>query len=726
MQRFNIFRDQNIALAKSLIFKSDIIAQQMNLAITENGGTVLSDRFTWRYYQHLAGIRHETDKPLLIRSLDTKKDIELTPANMALHKKTSNAYRGDPDTYIDGLIGTYPDYAVYIRGVFNPVPLSVSVPARECSILYYNKSLVEPQETSLITRMEEWIYAVHVRWMAEGWRVHNDAFVLAFYLKLFPRLGAELMDRRLEKIHTVETHSFHVTEFLASHQELHEFVPYLTNKMKFTLYRNIRFWERNSGKSTIFDWMVDTLFTGWSMPAVSYTVSQKIHDPTTGSDDDVNPLPIAYSKSLNYEERDSGRDLNLLSTNDVIQKEYGLAYDNAEYQQEYQDDLDSRLGLTLYAAQPTKLVEVTSIDPEAIERWEFTHLLFNEWLHYTARGTYNIMHEVLNPTTGDTIKISTKELLALYLYAGFKGFSGVALEKIPDFNAMGVLIKRWVSVEEMHNYLIPSWPGRYDRMVSYFADTHYEQLTPIENAEEMYSVAQTIMQNKRRRWVFAGNRKVLTENAAGKLLFQYFYRDYKCPLNLNYKSYDEFFKIYNIDYTLISQETWQDIAKDAFNLGTAFESSASISQAEIQRAMVKLISKLASYTVHFAARMSSDTFDVTDPITPLIDDMLLAGSGTIDVDHTPATVVSVKSKSRAHCDTVLDVTPSIKTSVPTRIRATMNVFMGIQVSTKSSIRVNIEQPPLEVTDAEWESGEKTLTRRVRHRDLPGFTTDNLE
>lgn len=726
MQRFNIFRDQNIALAKSLIIKLDINAQQMNLAITESGGTVLDDRRTWRYYQHLAGIRHETDKPLLIKSLDTKEDIELTAANLAIHKKTSNVYRGDPDTYIDALIVANPDYAAYIKGVFWPVPLSVSIPAKDCSILYYNKSLVESQETSLITRLHEWIYAVHVRYMAEGWRVHNDAFVLAFYIKVFPNLASTLMDLRLEKIHTVETHSFHVTEFLASHQELHEFMPYLTNKMKFTLYRNIRLWERNSGKSSIFDWMVETFLTGWSMPAVSYTVSQQIHDPTTGSDDDVNPLPIAYSKSLNYTERDSGRDLNLLPTTDVIQKEYGLAYDNSVYQEEYQDDLDSRLGLTLYAAQPTKLVEVTSIDPEAIERWEFTHLLFNEWLHFTARGTYNVMHEVLNPTTGDTIKISSKELLALYLYAGFKGYSGTALTTIPDFNAMGVLIKRWVSVEEMNKYLIPSWPGRYDPMIAYFADTHTEQLTAIENADEIYNIAQTIMLNKRRRWTYVGNRHPLTENAAGKLLFQYFYRDYRCPLNLPYKSYDDFFKTYNIDYTLISEETWQDIAKDAFNIGTAFESNATISQAEIQRNMVKLMSKLASYTVHFAARMTSDTYDVTDPVTPILDDMYLAAKGTVEVEHTPAEVMSVKSKSKGHCDKVLEVNPGFEASVPKRIRATMAILPGIQVTVRQNIRVNIEHPPGGVDKAEWESGERALTSRVRKRDLPGFTTDNLE
>ncbi|MHC1955455.1 hypothetical protein, partial [Escherichia coli] len=134
----------------------------MNLAITENGGFVSDNRSTWRYYLHLAGQRHEWDKPIYITSLDTQEQIELTTANLSRHKKTSNVFRSNGE-YIEELIRTYPDYAIYIRGVFNPVDINYAIRVADCSILYYDSSLVESQETSLMSRLEDRIRAAHVR-----------------------------------------------------------------------------------------------------------------------------------------------------------------------------------------------------------------------------------------------------------------------------------------------------------------------------------------------------------------------------------------------------------------------------------------------------------------------------------------------------------------------------------------------------------------------------------
>ncbi|MGL5397294.1 MAG: hypothetical protein ACRDBQ_18755 [Shewanella sp.] len=653
----------------------------MNLAITQKGGVVSNDRRTWRYYLHLAGLRHETDQPILITSLDTQELIEFTKENLTIHKKTANTYRNNSD-YVAQLILDNLDYAVYIKGVIRPVSLGYAVDAPDCSIFSYAASLVESQEQSLIATLEEKIRAFHVRYMADGWKVNNDAFVLAFYNMLYPMLPGLIIEARQQKQMTVETHSFYITEFLASHQELHEFIPYMTKKQLFGTYRNIRYWERNPGKKETFDWLIDLYLTGWGMPAVAYNVSQKIHDPSTGSDADLTPLPTAYKQALNFTEANSGRDLEIVDTSELITKELPLAAINRSYQDEYQTDLDRRLGLTQYPNLSTKLIEVTAIDPESMERWDYMHAMFNEWLHLTSRGQYDLRHEILNPTNGETLRLSSKELLILYLYAGFRGFSGVSLTDIPVFTANGVQVKRWMPPEEYRGLVMgESYAGRHERAVSYFVNSQHDLTGNILSSDDLYDHIEKLIKAKRDRYSFVHNRRKLQDRGAAMQMFNASYRNYKCDLKLPYRDYAEFFAVYNIDYKLVSDETWADLATDAFNLATNLENRATLSQGEIQRAMVKLLSKLSSYTVHFAARMTADGYDVTDPIVPILDDIALSGTGTLELVEQMVGVQDTAITGNARVDAILPCEVGIqKVVIPQTIALNFPYGLGISVS----------------------------------------------
>ena len=664
MQRFDIFVSQTIDLANSLIIKSENIAEQMNQWVLEHGTESISaNRATWRYYLHLAGMRHPLDVPISIKSLDTGEIIELTPESLNRHKKTGNVYRSNPK-YVDVLIEEYPAYSVYIHGCFRPIPLKESIAAQDCTVLLYDTTLVEPQELSIIGALEEWMRAIHYRYMAEGWKVHNDCFVLVFYTILYSLLPGRMLFERFKNNHTPEAHSFFITEFLASHQNLHEYIMYMTREQMFSTYRNVRTWERSSGQGDTFDWLVDVFFTGWDMPAVAYSVAQLNHDPTTGEDADVVPKPIAFRRSLNFLERVSGRDLDLVPTEDVILKEYPLASANPRYMDAYRTDLDTKLSLAQSPVQPTKLVEITAIDPESLDRYDRVHSVWNEWVHMVMLGKYNTMHEIVNPTNGDTLRVTSKELIALYLYAGLKGYAGVELIDFPTFAIHDVLIKRWVPFDEMERHLVPNLPGRFDSLIHYYTDTHYEQASQITDAGMMYDAAMAIWTGKQQRWVYGKNRRKLTDRAASEQLFKYHYRDYQVTLDPNYANYDMFFKSFGMDYRMISNETWQDIATSAFNTGTDYENKRSISQSEIQRAMVGLMTQLSSYSIHFASKMSSGNYEVMDPVCPILDDIGSSSEGSIHIMPSYPEPVKVDGKSAAKVDVVLDVVPRFPTYKP--------------------------------------------------------------
>lgn len=726
MQRYDIFVDQCIDLAESLIIKSDDIARCMNEGVSQKGFAVTNDRSTWRYYLHLAGLRHPVDNPILIKSSDDDTLFELTPENLKVHKKTSNIFRYNLE-YIRELIKNNPEYSNYIRGCFWPIPLERSVSAPDTTILYYNPALVEEQEQSLIQRLEEWLRAAHIRGMSESWKIDNDAYVLGFYLMLYPAIPARIELLRFQKVHTAETHSYFITEFLASHQELHAFIPYLKREQLFETYRNIRLWERNSGKQDILEWLVDTYFTKWNMPAVAYYVAQLKHNPTAEVPE-LRPRPIAYEETLNFKERDSGRDLTLTDTYNIINKEIPLAYRNVDYSEDYLNDLNDKLSFTRHPNQPTKLIEVTAIDPESVMRWDMATVLFNEWLHAVARGNYAIYHEILNPTTGDTLKLNSKELFALYLYAAMRGYSGVTLDKMPKLNAMGVLRKRWVTRAELLNVCPPSWEGRFERNVNFFLNTHYDVPRRIVSAEEMYETAEEILIKKRARWMHTHAYPSIHGIGAARSMFDFYYVNRACDLELPWKDYKEFFTAHGFATELISSDTWQDIAKDAFNIATSFDSSSSISQSEIQRAMVKLVSKLSSYTIHFASKMAVDKVDVTDPLVPTLDELKLSTSSrceifdaALGVEHTKMSV----TMSGGH----FVINPGLlKVAFSRDIRSTMNIGMGISVRVEYLQKVNLIGPNLGIYNMREDfpdPSEGLLISRVKNRKLNGFIDQQI-
>lgn len=721
MQRYNIFVGQCIDLADSMIIKSEAIADAMNRPLLESGKQIPTDRSQWRYYQHLAGQRLSTDSPVMITSLDDQKSIELTVENLARHKKTSNVYRANP-TYITALVSDYPDMVVYIKGCFTPIPLSESLAAPDCTVMRYSRLLVEEQEQSIISDLQTWILASHRRWMSEGWKVHNDAFEAAFYAQLYPQIPGKIMELRMARCHTPEVHSYHVEEFLASHQKLNEFLPYLTPAQKFTLYRNIRYWERNTGKDDIFTWLVDVFLTGWNMPTVAYDVGQQIHDAS--DDNHLRPEPVGYKVPLNFDEIQGGRDLQLVSTTEIINKEYGLADENYLYQEEMLNELNENLSLTQYPDQPTKLIEITAIDPEAVERDQLDMTLFNELLHLACLGRYNIQHEIINPTNGDTMRMSTKELIALYLYAGFQGYSGITLEHIPTLNCQGVLIKRWVTVDELMAFLPESYPGRWTPTVNYYVDTHTEIYSNLLSADEFYESVAKILEMKRNRWKYTHNRRRDTDTIAGQLLYQYYYRSYECDLKLNFENYAEFFAKFAMDYEIISSESWADIAVDAFNILTAYETNTSVTQSEIQRAMVRLLSMLSSYTIHFATRMASDSFIVTEPVVIKPDETLTSASlGEVIIQEAIEPIGS-KIKARGNIEIDSPMPDVVEVNIPQNFNFFFNMRPRIEVQVETKLDVLIDQPLAmpDVTSIEripWDG--RRLVERVVIRDNGPYT-----
>lgn len=702
MKNVQIYIQQAIALAGSLVIKSETIARAMNKPLEEINVPVPDDKRKWRYYLHLNGeyFVHEyaslSDQPVMLTSLDTGEEIRLTKEVLEDHKKTSNVYRYNPE-YTDKLIQKYPAMTVFIRGVFNPVSLDRSIGCEDCTILHYDSALVEKQETSLLLEVSRWLRNVHRRFYYEGYEVSNDMFATVFWTNVYAMLPSRIMLIRARLTHTQETHSFHIEQFLASHQYLNEFLPYLTLYQKMFLYRNIRYIERNTGKEEVLQKLVEVFLTGWDMPTSMFDVGQTIHSVEDG---ELLPNPTVQEVPMNFKDRNSGRDASLIDTRELLQKEIGLAYDNVNNFDEYLEDLDHRLRYTQYPDQPTKVIEITAIDPAELEPFRIEEILVNEWLHTAALETYNVYHEILNPLNGDTLRLTTKELFVMFIYAAYKGYSGYSEVDIPKFTAAGIQLKRWANRGEYLRFLPDSWEGRWDKLISFYTDTHHEIYNNIITADELYSNASAILKAKIARHRYGYNLHRTEARAAAQAAFKFNYFDVACDLGLAEKTYPEFFAKFGVDYEQISEESWQDIAIDALNSATAFEDNAEISHKDIQNAMVRLLSRLSSYTVHFASRMATDAPIVTDPLLQTIGTSDTEAFGHNFMDRPQTTVQRIETHSFGNVEAPPLIQDILAYDVPQEIEVIFDQSLGLTACVEELMVFEINPPSTDLKKEE--------------------------
>lgn len=462
------------------------------------------------------------------------------------------------------------------------------------------------------------------------------------------------------------------------------------------LYRNIRYIERNTGKEEVLQTLVDVFLTGWDMPTSMFDVGQTIHSVEDG---ELLPNPTVQELPMNFKDRSSGRDATLIDTRELLQKEIGLAYDNVNNFDEYLDDLDHRLSYTQYPDQPTKVIEVTAIDPAEMEPFRIEEVLVNEWLHTAATGRYSVYHEILNPLNGDTLRLTTKELFVLFIYAAYKGYSGYSEVDIPNFTAAGIQLKRWANKNEYLNFLPVSWPNRWDDLIDFYTDTHHEIYSNIITADELYTNAKAILRAKIARHRYGYNLHRTEARLAAQAAFNFNYFDVSCDLGLEEKTFPEFFARFGVDYEEISEESWQDIATDALNSATALDDNAEISHKDIQNAMVRLLSRLSSYTVHFASRMATDSPIVTDPLLQTIGSSDTEAFGHNFMDRPQTTVQRLDTESYGVVDAPVLLQDILAHNVPQDIEVIFDQSIGLTACVEELMTFEINPPS---TDLEKE------------------------
>lgn len=434
---YQIYLQQIFRLVETIVVKSEITINAINKELVLLGNSVdYTIPQTWKYYMNLAGEYHSTDVPMSIVSLDTLNEISFTKANLDVHRATKEAYAYGTRYYND-LVMKYPDQEQLILGILNPIKMSTAIAAEDGAILYYDKTLVETQEHSLISDLQDWINAYITRWSNDAYNITDEYYAAAFLGIMYTNMPLEIINLRIARCHTPEAHSYHIRQYLGEHYGLDKYMNVLSLKQALFLYRNIRYIHRNAGTQKNFESIMEKLMTDRFLPLAEYSMR---HDTSTIIDT-MYPDVFFKRDSLNNISGDGSSDIR--TTLALMSDQAGLAEYNDVDVAARAAVVDSIMKHSTINELSTKVLESALLDTTDCVPYRLEEITYNHWIYLASLDRYITNIQITEPSSNKTINLSAKEAFIMYLYAINAGMgvrldaaNGGALISITDLNKL--------------------------------------------------------------------------------------------------------------------------------------------------------------------------------------------------------------------------------------------------------------------------------------------------
>ena len=613
-----IYLEQVYALASTMVIKSSIVAELINNELSMLGHPISMDPHEWKYHMNLAGLYYHTDEPMTVTSADTLEVIDFTRENLLIHRATAATYAyGTP--YYAELVARYPAQETLILGILNPIPLETSVNAPDGTILYYDRQLVEPQERSLIPRLEEWCRRYLRRWFNYGYSQTDEYYVPALLGIMAIMLPPEIVNLRIEFSQTNEVHSYHIRQYLASHGGLDVYLPYLTLKQALFLHRNIRYLQRHPGKQETFELLVDRLITDRGLPLAKYEMVHNTEQMPT----ELLPNIEMHRVALNHHPDDGSSSIRSLEN--LFERQLGVARGNFDELSRALGPTTERMQNSLLNRLPTKVLESAILDTSGSAPVTLDDILINHWLYMAAANRYTTVVGVTHPLTGVKINLTAKEAFVMYMYLIVKSAGGDLVE-IPELRAFKVRKPVVPSHTTLRQVAGPgvadSWLldaiARQPPMGTYISVAAFREFcTALFEAQ--------------------GHERTVVAQAEGTLIrasmdaaVQHCYQDIDCDLGVGYP-YDVWLAERNIDLSELNAYDVELMAGELLAAVTGSDVEVSSSLEDLQRNMLRLLGDLSSYSIHFLQRINSTVYRVADLISVRVTDysVLPQGSATV-------------------------------------------------------------------------------------------------
>jgi hypothetical protein len=584
------YLNANHALIDGLVVKFRYAAIAINRDIRKLYGdeAVRDDQpDTWKYYMNVAGEYHFSDVPMKVISLDTREEILFSKENLALHTATAVGYRRG-GRYFRRLVLEYPNQEFLIGCILSPAVKERAIAAEDGEILSYPSYLVEEHESTLIYELSTQIKQIQRRWNVQAFALSDEYYAAMQAAILSLSLRPILLNLRERRRKTDEVHSFHLREYLASHQRLDRFLPYLTREQALWVYRNIRYIVRNAGKVGTFELLLDNLLNKRMIPLAEYVIHQG-----TSFDNLGYPLTQAYRNTIS--KANMAGDIEYIDLEGLYNKEKKTADGNTRFFELEEARTTHQLKTANSSVLQTKDLESAMIDLSNMVPDPLPTVLVRQWVAMTHQGLYNAVIHFQDPLTAEQHSLLSKDAI-IYLYYLVCRSQNIPADTLPLVATVKYRKHPRPPVEELLALIEPGM--RSLRSVAHDLVQAQPIFTQIHSVSHFQSVAREVYDEcLRHYYMLADRHDVLERGVLEQMTLKLFGH------SLFDFSDGEPLEVWRVRNSLppytYTYEQAQSLIQEIFTRATGYQVDDTRSLRNIQRALIEMFAQLSSYSVQF-------------------------------------------------------------------------------------------------------------------------------
>ena len=600
---YDLYIENVMQLAETLVIKSEYAASQINDRLSALYGLKIdqNDQRTWKYYLNLAGEYHPTDPVITITSLDTLQPILFNKTNLQAHTATKAAYAYGTRYYRE-LVTTYPDSESFILGVLYPVDINKAIAAKDLTVIGYPEHLVEENEMSLIDNINEWVNMFDERWNNKQFAMSDSFYVAAMLGVMYSQLPAVIINLRLKACKTMQAHSYHVRQYLASHGGLDSYLSQMTRKQALFFYRNIRYIERNTGKKDTFEWLTDKVMTDRNLPLSEYTMRHDVQDIAT----EFVPRVTFRKRLLNQSTSGAEIQENFHTLETVLSKEEPLEVGNAEYHSVNKANIRAMFENSLSSEVSTKVLESSVIDTTDAVPYTLHSVLLNYWIYMSNKNLYTAYVRFRDPFSGAEITLSSRDA-CLYFFYAFAMSAGIEMTKIPQLFAIRVQRDPIPDNADLMKVVDTKFiPEAY---ADFVRDSMTEfQVCPSTSTFTDY--CRRVHSGVMRQTYFTSNQENHYTRGLTEALVARAYSDYLLDDPNTGRFFSDWIEENKLPGENFTSQDWETVYKDIYQQATGVSMSITDNVNNLQQAMIGIMTQLSSYSVQFVSDINKDSVKV--------------------------------------------------------------------------------------------------------------------